>query len=84
MSDEEVLKELKKILEESSIEIKYGKGYFQGGYCRYHDKKALYVNKTQKIEDQIQLIISEIQKLNLTGIDQYPLLKRLLAKSETN
>ena len=79
-----ILKELEKILEKLSIEIKYAKGYFAGGYYRYRDKKALYINKTDKIEDQIQLIISELQKLNLTGINQNPLLKELLAKTETN
>jgi hypothetical protein len=84
MENEMILKELEKILEKWSIEIKYSKGYFTGGYYRYRDKKALYINKSDKIEDQIRLIISELQKLNLTGINQNPLFKELLAKGETN
>lgn len=84
MDNELILKELKRILAKSSIEIKYSKGYFTGGYYRYKDKKALYINKTDKIEDQIRLVISELEQLNLTGINQNPFLKELLAKTETN
>ena len=84
MDNEVILKELEKILEQLSIELKYGKGYFAGGYYRYRDKKALYINKNDKIEDQIQLIISELQKLNMTGNNQNLLLNELLAKTETN
>jgi hypothetical protein len=82
MNNELVLKELENLLDKFSIKVKYSRGYFKGGIYRYRDKKVLYLNKAQKPDEHIDLIVSEIRNLNIEGINQNPLLKRLLASSE--
>jgi len=82
MDNESVFQELEKLLQDYSIKIKYARGYFKGGICRYRDKKVLYLNKSQKLDEHIDVIISELR--NLKGFDNNPLIKRLLARSEIN
>ena len=84
MDNEQLLGELQQFLQELSVQVKFGKGYFTGGLCRYKDQKYLYVNKSQDLDQQIALIITEIKKLDLNGVDIKPTISRLLSEKETN
>jgi len=84
MNSEQLLGELQQLLQEMSIQVRFGKGYFTGGLCRYKDQNYLYINKSQGIEQQIALIITEIKKLDLNGVDIDPTISKLLSENETN
>ncbi len=84
MNDEEILGELQKILHELSIQVRYGKGYFIGGLCRYKDQKYFYLNKSHDLNQQIAIMITEIKKLDLNGVDINPNISKLLSEYETN
>ena len=68
-----MFEELQKILSEQGIEIKYGRGYFEGGICRYKDSKYFYLNRAQDIE-----------KMNIENLKCSPDLENLLQSIESN
>ena len=83
---EETMKELELLLNDLSIELKYGKGNFQGGFCRYKDKKILYLNRAQPIDHQVSLIVSELQKIDI-NLDERKIsssIRKLLHNSSIN
>ena len=84
MTKEQILEELQQQLERMSIRVRFGKGYFGGGLCRYKDQKYFYLNKSQDVEQQITLIITEMKKLDLNGVDVNPTISRLLSENENN
>ena len=84
MNDEEILGELQKILHQLSIQVRYGKGYFAGGLCRYKDQKYFYLNKSHDLNQQISIMITEMKKLDLNGVDINPSISKLLSEYETN
>lgn len=84
MNNEQLLGELQQLLQELSIQIRFGKGFFTGGLCRYKDQQYLYLNKAQDSDQQIALIITEIKKLDLNGVDINPTISKLLSENETN
>jgi len=84
MNDEEVLSQLQEVLDELNIELKYGRGYFEGGLCRYRESRYIYLNRAQNIENHISVILTELRKMNLDNIDLKPSVKALLTKRESN
>ena len=84
MSKDLILNELETLLKNLSIEVKYSKGYFQGGLCRYRDKKIIYLNKSHDIDSHISLILSELKEINLEGINFSSNIKNLLHNSVIN
>lgn len=84
MNQEQILKELETLLNQLSIEIKYRKGYFRGGMCRYRDQNYIYLNRADKMEYHIALIVDELAKLNLGDIDIPQSIEKLLLKSEAS
>lgn len=69
MQEDKVFKELEKILENLSIQLKYGRGYFKGGLYRYKGDKYIYLNRTDTKKQQISIILSELEKMKLSGIE---------------
>ena len=84
MNDDEVFAELEAILKEFEVEIKYGRGYFEGGLCRYNNGQYIYLNRAKDRENHISLIISELKKFDLQGIKFSTELGNLLRESEKN
>jgi hypothetical protein len=85
-NNEEILKDLEILLKELGIELKYARGDFQGGFCRYKDRNILYLNRAQPIDNHVSLIVSELQKIKIK-IDKKklsPEIKKLLQKSFIN
>jgi hypothetical protein len=84
MSNESMFEELQTILSEQGIEIKYGRGYFEGGVCRYKDSKYFYLNRAQDIENHVLLMVSEVKKMNIENLKCSPDLENLLQSIESN
>jgi hypothetical protein len=83
MESKEVFRELESLLNDLSIKIKYRKGYFSGGICRYQKQRTLYLNSADKIENHVSIIINELKYIDLNGVMLSPSLKNLLASSRS-
>jgi hypothetical protein len=84
MNNETIFAELESIINQQGIEVKFGRGYFEGGICRYKDNRYLYLNRAKDVEHHINLMISEIKKMNLELDACSADLKHLLGKTESN
>jgi hypothetical protein len=84
MQNAEIIKELEKLLKQLSIEIKYGKGYFEGGLYRYRDYKSIYLNRANSEEYNIEILLAEIKKMDWQSLECNPVVKELLTKSDQN
>jgi len=84
MSEDQIFKQLEEVLRELSIELKFRKGYFRGGLCRYRNKNYIYLNRMDKRDSHISLIVSELGKLNLDGVDIPQEIGELISKSEAS
>ena len=84
MNKEELLKELENNLKQLSIETKYGKGYFEGGLYRYRENRCIYLNRANSEEYNIELLLSELKKMDWQTIQCNPMIKELLTKSDQN
>ena len=82
MNEDKIFKELEELLGKLSIKIKYGKGYFKGGLCRYREEQYIYLNRTEDKEKHISLILSELEKMDLKDIDLSQTVEEILFKSE--
>jgi hypothetical protein len=81
MEDNQLFNELESLLNNLSITIKYGRGYFKGGLCRYRDARYFYLNRTDPKDKHISLILSELEKMNLEGVEVPQNIGVLLSKS---
>ena len=61
MEDNEILENLEKLLGELGIAIRYEKGDFSGGFCRYKDNKQLIINKSLETARKINIISTELK-----------------------
>jgi hypothetical protein len=82
MEDNQLFTELEELLQELSITIKYGRGYFKGGLCRYKDDKYLYLNRSDDKDKHISIILAELENMDLSGIKLNKTIGELLSKSE--
>lgn len=78
----ELEKELSEILSEHSIELKFGRGYFKGGFCRYQDRQILYLNRSDSLESQIEIVLNELKSLDLDDEHIRSEIKGLLEEKE--
>ena len=84
MKEDQIFKELENLLNRLSIEIKYRKGYFKGGLCRFRDQNYFYLDRVDKVEHHIALILDELGKMDLSDIDISQSIEELLSKSEAS
>ena len=82
MEDHQVFNELEELLGKLTIKIKYGRGYFKGGLCRYREEKYLYLNRSDDKDRHISIILSELENIDLNGIELSKSIGELLSKSE--
>ena len=80
MEDDQVFEELQELLDRLSVKIKYGRGYFKGGLCRYKDEQYLYLNRADDKDRHISIILSEIENIDLNGIELSKSIMELLSK----
>jgi len=82
MKDDEIFKEMEELLNKLDIKIRFGRGYFKGGFCRYKDEKYFYLNRTDDKEKHISLILAELEKMDLKNIEIPNMVGEILSKSE--
>jgi retron-type reverse transcriptase len=82
MEDNQLFAELEELLLRLSIKIKYGRGYFKGGLCRYKEDKYLYLNRSDDKDQHISIILSELENIDLKNIEFNKTIGELLSKSE--
>ena len=80
MEDKQLFTELEELLQKLSIKIKYGRGYFKGGLCRYKEDKYLYLNRSDDKDRHISIILSELENIDLNGIQLNKTIGELLSK----
>ena len=72
MTEETILQKLESLLLELSIELRYEKGQFAGGFYRYKEKQAIIINKDLTDQRKITILANEIK-------DKIDLDKRFIA-----
>ena len=84
MEKEEILAELQNIPNQLSIDLKYGKGYFEGGLYKYKDQSVIYLNRSHTIEKHINILCQEIKNYDLGAIELHPEIRVYLDNPEDN
>ncbi len=84
MENEEIFKEFLDILKQLSIELKYGRGYFEGGVFRYKEQSVLYLNRAHSIDRHIEIVSKELKKFDLGRIKINPEICGYLERPEEN
>ncbi|MFQ5824211.1 MAG: hypothetical protein ACE5JB_09170 [bacterium] len=79
MTDEDILLELERLVAELSIEVRYEKGDFMGGLCRYREKEQMIINKELNIRQKINVLAKELRvKLDLENLYIVPALREVM------
>ena len=84
MEKEEIFAELQNILDQLSVDLKFGRGYFEGGLYKYKDQSVIYLNRTHTIEKHINILCQEIKNYDLEGIELNPEIRIYLENPEDN
>lgn len=84
MEKKDIVTELQNILDQLSISLKYGRGYFEGGLYRYKDQSVIYLNRMHSIDKHINILCHELKKYNLEGININPEIRVYLENPEDN
>ena len=84
MEKKEILTELQNILDLLSIDLKYGRGYFDGGLYKYKNQSVIYLNRTHTIEKHINILCQELKNYDLEGIELIPEIRIYLENPEDN
>ena len=84
MEKEEIISGLQNVLSQLSIDLKYGRGYFEGGLYKYKDQSVIYLNRSHSIEKHINILCQEIKDCDLEGIELDPEIRIYLENPEDN
>lgn len=80
----QILKELENILAQLSIDLKFGRGYFEGGLFRYKDQAVIYLNRAHSTDRHIDIIAKELKQYDLESLDIHPKILGYLARFDEN
>jgi len=79
MTEEIILQNLENLLQEMSIELRYEKGQFAGGFYRYKDKKEIVINKDLSAQRKITILANELKgKIDLNNRYLAPALREII------
>ena len=84
LEKKEILSELENILDQFSIKVKYGRGYFDGGLYRYKDESVVYLNRMHTIDKHIDILCQELKNYDLDGIKINPDVRIYINNPEDN
>jgi prepilin-type processing-associated H-X9-DG protein len=84
MKEEEVLSGLEKLVESLSIQLRYEKGDFAGGYCVLKDKRMMIVNSALSPAQRIKVLASELAQMNLEEVFVLPALREAIMEGTIN
>jgi hypothetical protein len=81
ISNEEIFSQLQGVLEQLDIKLKYDRGYFKGGFFRYKEKRTIYLNRAESVDQHVLLILSELQDMDLSHISMSSSLREIMQSS---
>ena len=79
MDQEKIFEELLQLLDKLSITVKYDRGNFQGGLVRYNDQNYFYMNRGAETAVKINIILTELKRLNIPEELLKPEIKNILS-----
>lgn len=77
-----LLDELCEILQKLGIEVRVEPGHFTGGYCVVQNHPLFFVNKNREIDQNIELLISQLKQVDLSSIYISPKLRAYLEEND--
>jgi len=78
MKEEEILSGLEKLVESLSIQLRYEKGDFAGGYCVLKEKRMIIVNSSLPPAARIKVLARELSQMNLDNVFVVPALREVI------
>ncbi len=78
MKEDEILAGLEKLVESLSIQLRYEKGDFAGGYCVLKDKRMMIVNSALSPAQRLKVLASELAGMNLDEVFVLPALREVI------
>ena len=84
MKEEEILSGLEKLVESLSIQLRYEKGDFAGGYCVLKEKRMLIVNSALSPAMRIKVLARELATMNLDDVFVVPALRDVIMEASTS
>jgi hypothetical protein len=78
MKEDEILSGLEKLVESLSIQLRYEKGDFAGGYCVLDDKRMMIVNSALSPAMRIKVLAHELAAMNLDDVFVLPALREVI------
>ncbi len=82
MHDDDILQSFEKLLTDLEVELRYEKGDFQGGICRYKEKKQLILNKNLNSNQKIMIMANELKtNFDLDNLYLVPALREVIGNA---
>lgn len=81
MKEEEILSGLEKLVESLSIQLRYEKGDFAGGYCVLQDKRMIIVNSALTPAMRTKVLARELATMNLDDVFVVPVLREVIMEA---
>jgi len=82
MHDDDILQSFEKLLTDLEVELRYEKGDFQGGICRYKEKKQLILNKNLNSNQKIVIMANELKiNFDLDNLYLVPALREVIGNA---
>lgn len=84
MKEDEILLGLEKLVESLSIQLRYEKGDFAGGYCVLKDQRMMIVNSSLSPAMRIKVLAHELAAMPLDNIFIMPALREVIMEAAPN
>lgn len=82
MHDDDILQSFEKLLTDLEVELRYEKGDFQGGICRYKEKKQLILHKNLSSNQKIVIMANELKtNFDLDNLYLVPALREVIGNA---
>jgi len=81
MKEDEILSGLEKLVESLSIQLRYEKGDFAGGYCVLKDQGMMIVNQSLSPAMRIKVLARELAGINLADVFVVPALREVIMEA---
>ncbi|MFQ5604517.1 MAG: hypothetical protein ACE5HS_14705 [bacterium] len=84
MNEEQILASLEELIAQLSVDLRYEKGDFVGGFYRYNEKEQFVINKSLNIKQKINVLAKELkQKLDVNDLYIVPALREVIENASS-
>ncbi len=73
-----IIQELKDIINNLGIQIRFEKGDFKGGYCLLKNKKLIVINKIQSSKRKIYILSKALAEIGVDDIYISPKIREII------